>query len=95
MWTRVLCWMPCPSVRPGAGQGVDEKEGFQQALANHSAVSCTPNIGVSTKEAQKRIGEKLVDIVERFMCFCYLYNDSIFCVEYCKISPGFRFHYIT
>ena len=36
------------------------------ALAQHPAVSCTPHIGAGTKEAQKRIGAELVDIVEGF-----------------------------
>lgn len=36
------------------------------ALASHPAVSCTPHIGAGTKEAQKRIGAELVDIVESF-----------------------------
>ena len=36
------------------------------ALATHEAVSCTPHIGAGTKEAQKRIGAELVDIVEGF-----------------------------
>lgn len=36
------------------------------ALARHPAVSCTPHIGAGTKEAQKRIGAELVDIVEHF-----------------------------
>ena len=36
------------------------------ALAAHPAVSCTPHIGAGTKEAQKRIGAELVDIVEHF-----------------------------
>ena len=36
------------------------------ALARHPAVSCTPHIGAGTKEAQKRIGQELVDIVENF-----------------------------
>ncbi len=35
-------------------------------LAQHPAVSCTPHIGAGTKEAQKRIGAELVDIVEHF-----------------------------
>ena len=34
------------------------------ALAEHPAVSCTPHIGAGTKEAQKRIGAELVDIIE-------------------------------
>lgn len=37
------------------------------ALASHPAVSCTPHIGAGTKEAQKRIGAELVDIVEHFV----------------------------
>ncbi len=36
------------------------------ALASHPAVSCTPHIGAGTKEAQKRIGAELVDLVEGF-----------------------------
>lgn len=36
------------------------------ALAQHPAVSCTPHIGAGTKEAQKRIGLELVDIIESF-----------------------------
>ncbi|MEI3363944.1 MAG: hypothetical protein V8R75_16230 [Oscillospiraceae bacterium] len=30
------------------------------------AVTCTPHIGAGTKEAQKRIGAELVDIIEHF-----------------------------
>lgn len=36
------------------------------ALAAHPAVSCLPHIGAGTKEAQKRIGTELVDILENF-----------------------------
>lgn len=36
------------------------------ALAAHPAVSCMPHVGAGTKEAQKRIGAELVDIVEHF-----------------------------
>ena len=35
-------------------------------LAVHPAVACTPHIGAGTKEAQKRIGAELVDIIEHF-----------------------------
>ena len=35
-------------------------------LAAHPAVSCLPHIGAGTKEAQKRIGAELVDIIENF-----------------------------
>lgn len=36
------------------------------ALASHPNVACTPHIGAGTKEAQKRIGAELVDIIEHF-----------------------------
>ena len=36
------------------------------ALYAHPAVSCTPHIGASTKEAQKRIGEEIVSIIKEF-----------------------------
>ncbi len=36
------------------------------ALASHPSVACTPHIGAGTKEAQKRIGAELVDIIEHF-----------------------------
>jgi len=29
-------------------------------------VSCTPHIGAATKEAQKRIGAEIVEIIESF-----------------------------
>ncbi len=35
-------------------------------LLNHSNVSCTPHIGASTTEAQKRIGAEIVDIINKF-----------------------------
>ena len=35
-------------------------------LAAHPAVSCMPHVGAGTKEAQKRIGAELVDIIESF-----------------------------
>ncbi|NCE63409.1 3-phosphoglycerate dehydrogenase [Pseudoflavonifractor sp. 524-17] len=35
-------------------------------LAAHPAVACMPHVGAGTKEAQKRIGVELVDIVENF-----------------------------
>jgi len=35
-------------------------------LASHPAVACMPHVGAGTKEAQKRIGAELVDIVENF-----------------------------
>lgn len=36
------------------------------ALAAHPAVACMPHVGAGTKEAQKRIGAELVDIIENF-----------------------------
>ncbi|MBR5948658.1 MAG: D-2-hydroxyacid dehydrogenase [Clostridia bacterium] len=35
-------------------------------LMNHPMVSCTPHIGASTVEAQKRIGAEIVDIIGKF-----------------------------
>lgn len=35
-------------------------------LVCHKSVSCTPHIGAATKEAQKRIGAEIVDIIEHF-----------------------------
>jgi len=35
-------------------------------LAAHPAVSCLPHIGAGTREAQKRIGAELVDIIKSF-----------------------------
>ena len=43
----------------------DEKN-LNWELAAHPAVTCTPHIGAGTKEAQKRIGMEIVDIVENF-----------------------------
>lgn len=37
-----------------------------EALYSHPNVSCTPHIGAATKEAQKRIGAEIVDIIESF-----------------------------
>ena len=44
---------------------VDEKNPNWE-LASHPAVSCTPHVGAGTKEAQKRIGAELVDIIRNF-----------------------------
>ncbi|EJO5347580.1 D-2-hydroxyacid dehydrogenase [Clostridium botulinum] len=38
----------------------------KKELINHERVSVTPHIGASTKEAQKRIGEEIVDILDNF-----------------------------
>jgi D-3-phosphoglycerate dehydrogenase len=37
-----------------------------EALSRHPAVSATPHIGASTVEAQKRIGDEIVSIIENF-----------------------------
>ncbi len=37
-----------------------------EALYSHPAVSCTPHIGASTAEAQKRIGSEIVAIINGF-----------------------------
>ncbi|ACA54264.1 D-2-hydroxyacid dehydrogenase [Clostridium botulinum] len=38
----------------------------KKELINHERVSITPHIGASTKEAQMRIGEEIVDILDNF-----------------------------
>ena len=51
----------------GAGLDVYVDEPTKnQELINHPCVSCTPHIGAATKEAQKRIGSEIVDIIEAF-----------------------------
>lgn len=49
----------------GAGVDVFETEPTENSeLLNHPNVSVTPHIGASTKEAQKRIGLEVVNIIE-------------------------------
>lgn len=51
------------------GAGLDvyaEEPAKNKALYSHPHVSCTPHIGASTSEAQKRIGAEIVDIIEGF-----------------------------
>ena len=51
----------------GAGLDVYVDEPTKnQELINHPCVSCTPHIGAATKEAQKRIGAEIVEIIEAF-----------------------------
>ena len=38
----------------------------QEAILSNSKISITPHIGASTKEAQTRIGEEIVSIIEEF-----------------------------
>jgi D-3-phosphoglycerate dehydrogenase len=50
-----------------AGAGIDvyeEEPSANTALINHENVSVTPHIGASTKEAQKKIGMEIVNIIE-------------------------------
>ena len=50
-----------------AGLDVWAEEPSQNAaLYSHPMVSCTPHIGASTVEAQKRIGAEIVDIIGKF-----------------------------
>lgn len=44
----------------------NEEPSVNKELYTHPAVSCTPHIGAATKEAQKRIGVEIVDIIEAF-----------------------------
>lgn len=51
------------------GAGLDvwaEEPSKNEALYSHPHVSCTPHIGASTSEAQKRIGAEIVDIINKF-----------------------------
>ena len=43
-----------------------EEPSKNEALYCHPMVSCTPHIGASTVEAQKRIGAEIVDIINKF-----------------------------
>ncbi len=48
------------------GAGLDvfcEEPCKNSALYSHPRVSCTPHVGASTSEAQRRIGEEIVDII--------------------------------
>ncbi len=50
------------------GAGLDvfaEEPAKNAALYSHPHVSCTPHIGASTKEAQKRIGAEIVDLIAK------------------------------
>ena len=48
----------------GAGLDVFAEEPAKNLkLINHPRVSCTPHVGASTVEAQKRIGAEIVDII--------------------------------
>lgn len=52
-----------------AGAGIDvwwEEPTKNTALVNHPRVSCTPHVGGSTREAQGRIGEEIIQIVTGF-----------------------------
>lgn len=51
------------------GAGLDvfaEEPAMNAALYTHPRVSSTPHIGASTKEAQKRIGAEIVDILVKY-----------------------------
>ena len=52
-----------------AGAGIDvftQEPKPNQDLCNHPKVSVTPHIGAATQEAQKRIGEEIIDIIKEF-----------------------------
>ena len=51
----------------GAGIDVFEQEPtLNKRLINHKRVSVTPHIGASTKEAQDRIANEVVNIIRNF-----------------------------
>ncbi|MCD6435149.1 MAG: D-2-hydroxyacid dehydrogenase [Clostridiales bacterium] len=37
-----------------------------EKIMNHPKISLTPHIGASTKEAQKRIGDEIIEVIEKF-----------------------------
>lgn len=43
-----------------------EEPSGNAALYSHPRVSCTPHIGASTVEGQRRVGAEIVEIIERF-----------------------------
>ena len=50
-----------------AGLDVYDKEpACNHALYSHPNVSCTPHIGAATQEAQKRIGQEIISIIDQF-----------------------------
>lgn len=52
-----------------AGAGIDVFEiepNTNEILVNHPRVSCTPHIGASTLEAQDRIGDEVVSVINNF-----------------------------
>lgn len=52
-----------------SGAGIDVFDGepnINKRLVNHPRVSCSPHIGASTIEAQERIGEEVIYIIEDF-----------------------------
>mgnify|MGYP001329851002 FL=1 len=53
-----------------AGAGLDvyaNEPNPNPELLNHPRVSCTPHIGAATEEAQRRIGEEIIQIVMNFI----------------------------
>lgn len=51
----------------GAGIDVFEEEpNPKEALVNHPRVSVSPHIGASTREAQDRIGEEVVEVIKAY-----------------------------
>ncbi|WP_194192075.1 D-2-hydroxyacid dehydrogenase [Clostridium chrysemydis] len=51
----------------GAGIDVFEEEPHpKEALVNHPRVSVSPHIGASTREAQDRIGEEVVEVIKAY-----------------------------
>lgn len=52
-----------------AGAGLDvyiDEPNPNLDICNHPKVSCTPHIGAATAEAQERIGDEIIDIVDEF-----------------------------
>lgn len=57
-----------------AGAAIDvfiEEPANNNPLCRHDKVSCTPHIGASTKEAQSRIGDEIVEIINNYIKECF------------------------
>ncbi|EPS49668.1 D-3-phosphoglycerate dehydrogenase [Clostridium botulinum CFSAN002369] len=62
----------------------------KKELINHERVSITPHIGASTKEAQMRIGEEIVDILDNFFNIGGEEHDHIKSFRAIRPNKGFE-----
>ena len=64
--TALLAGLESGKVRSAGLDVYADEPATNKALYSHPMVSCTPHIGAATKEAQKRIGTEIVEIIESF-----------------------------